>query len=228
MGTLRISVFFKVCPVIPICMQGWEPLGYGIYRALRNDSPGYEVLLGAKRLLWWVQETESMTALVQVDSGAEFGGEVGCASMEGMTVLLGDCRPLEFPLYTCQCVFLFWEPRRNVVWEDRQIYKWKKEGCSLPTKHMVNGKCWLPLGMPKSREARTVRLSQVLARYLLIHCLQPVSSLARPGFAPAGFFSHGSTSSFSCIRQLGLHVQSRCLGGQIREGTQLALEEDVP
>lgn len=30
-----------------------------------------------------------MMTLLQVDSGAEFGGEADCASTEGMTVLLG-------------------------------------------------------------------------------------------------------------------------------------------
>lgn len=38
----------------------------------------------------------------------------GCASTEGVTALSGAWGPPEFPLYTFQCVFLFWEPRRNV------------------------------------------------------------------------------------------------------------------
>lgn len=47
-------------------------------------------------------QTESMTTLVQVDSGAELSGEAGCATTEGMTVFLGACGPLEFPHSTFQ------------------------------------------------------------------------------------------------------------------------------
>lgn len=61
-----------------------------------------------------------MMTLVLVDSGAEFGGEAVCARAEGVTVLSGGCGPLGL-LHTCQCIFFFWEPRRNVVWEDRSM-----------------------------------------------------------------------------------------------------------
>lgn len=61
--------------------------------------------------------------LVLVASGAEFGGEAGCATAEGVRVLPGACGPLGFPLHTCQCVLLFWESGRRVVWKDRQIHE---------------------------------------------------------------------------------------------------------
>lgn len=125
-------------------------------------------------------------------------------------------------LYLPICLSLLETQKK--CWEDRSINERNRDVHCLP--NTLHGKCWLSLGMPRSREASTVwpKLWQGLCWFTNSNQWAP----GMPRFTQLVSVLMEPQETFHVSGILASRSSPDALGVQIREGTSLALEKDVP